>query len=405
MPRISEFIEVNDPGLKKRYSKATVAAGHFVVDYMNQKIDLKCDFKDLMKHKDKLFTWNFVGHHLKFFFHRFLPEVLIHSKKQDERINRSHYDDKNDLFSWFLGPRMIYTSCYYKEDNETLEQAQDNKLNLVAKKMQLKAGESLLDIGCGWGTLVAHMAKYFEVDATGITIAEAGKQWGDRLIRENEVEDHARVLRMDYRDIPPRKYDKICCLEMAEHVGVKHFRKFMHQIYDLLEEDGIFYLQIAGLRERGSVLYGPNQEDIVWGLFMNEHIFSGADASMPLNWDLKQMEKAGFEIRSVENIGFHYVKTIESWYQNWMNNKEKVLEKYGEYTFRKFQVFLGWSIEIGRQGGSSAYQIVAYKNINQFNRKRFLGQTSLGAINQIQNRDSVSSETTKETLIPKSIPH
>ena len=395
MARISEFVVVNDPQLKKRYSKDTVAAGHFVVDYMNQKIDLTCDFNDLMEHKNDLFTWDFVGHHFKFFICRFIPEVLIHSQKQDERINRSHYDDKNDLFSWFLGPKMIYTSCYYLNDQETLEQAQDNKLELVAQKMQLKEGESLLDIGCGWGTLVAHMAKSYHVDATGITIAEAGKDWADSLIRENGVEERARVLRMDYRDIPPKKYNKICCLEMAEHVGVKNFRKFMNQVYDLLEDDGIFYLQIAGLRERGSVLYGPNQEDIIWGLFMNEHIFSGADASMPLNWDLKHIERAGFEIRSVENIGFHYVKTIEAWYQNWMSNKDKVLKKYGEYTFRKFQVFLRWSIETGRQGGSSAYQIVAYKNRNDFNRKRFLGESSIGVINPSSTSPSITSEATQ----------
>lgn len=393
MAKLLEFIEVKDPRLRKRYSKDKVAISHFVVDYMNQRIDLTGDFEEVITKKNELFTWNFVGHHWKFFFFRFIPEVLIHSKKQDERINRSHYDDKNDLFSWFLGPRMIYTSCYYTNDHETLEQAQDNKLDLVAQKMQLQRGESLLDIGCGWGTLVAHMAKHYGVDATGITIAEAGKTWADRLIQEHGVGNHARVMRMDYRDIPHKKYDKICCLEMAEHVGVKNFRKFMNQVYDLLEEDGIFYLQIAGLRERKSVLYGPHQEDIVWGLFMNEHIFSGADASMPLNWDLKHIERAGFEIRSVENIGFHYVKTIEAWYENWMRNKTKVLETYGEYTFRKFQVFLRWAIETGRQGGSSAYQIVAYKNTNSYNRKRFMGESSLGANLASAMTDSVDSET------------
>ena len=399
MATISEFVEVNDPHLRKRYSKDTVAVGHFVMDYMNQRIDLTGDFQDLIKHKNEVFTWNFVGHHLKFFFSRFIPEVLIHSKQQDERINRAHYDDKNDLFNWFLGPRMIYSSSYYTRDNETLEQAQDNKLNLVAQKMQLAAGERLLDIGGGWGTLVAHMAKHYDVNATGITVAEAGKDWGENLIKENGVEDRARFLRMDYRDLPTKKYNKICCLEMAEHVGVKNFKKFMKQIYNLLEDDGIFFLQIASLRERRSVLRGPNQEDIVWGLFMNEHIFSGADASMPLNWDLKHLEKVGFEIRSVENISTHYVRTIEAWYQNWMSNKPKVLEKYGEYTFRMFQIFLGWSIEIGRQGGSAAYQIVAYKNINQYNRNRFAGESSLRQSGSEKNLESASTETAKRASV------
>jgi cyclopropane fatty-acyl-phospholipid synthase-like methyltransferase len=280
-----------------------------------------------------------------------------------------------------------------------LEKAQDNKMDLIAHKMQLKPGETLLDIGCGWGTLVTHMAKHYGVDATGVTIAEAGAKWANTLIKENGVEGKARILRMDYRDIPKKKYNKISCLEMAEHVGVKNFRKFMKQCYDMLEDDGIFYIQIACLRERESVLYGPNQEDIVWGLFMNEYIFSGADASMPVSWDLVQIEKAGFEVHSIENIGIHYSKTIDYWYQNWMSNKEKVLAKYGEYIFRQYQIFLGWSVEIARQGSSTAYQITCYKNVNHFDRPRFIGKTILGESTEFGSTGSVSSVETMAELV------
>jgi len=399
MNRIADFVEVKDASLKSRYAGDKVAVGHFIEDYMHQRIDLKRDFKDVMKHKNDIFTYNFVGHHYKFFLTRFIPEVLIHSQKQDERIIRSHYDDKNDLFNWFLGPRMIYTSCYFRDENESLEKAQDNKMDLIAHKMQLKPGETLLDIGCGWGTLVTHMAKHYGVDATGVTIAEAGAKWARTLIEENGVGEKARILRMDYRDIPKKKYNKISCLEMAEHVGVKNFRKFMKQCYDMLEDDGIFYIQIACLRERESVFYGPNQEDIVWGLFMNEYIFSGADASMPVSWDLVQIEKAGFEVHSIENIGIHYSKTIDYWYHNWMSNKEKVLAKYGEYIFRQYQIFLGWSVEIAKQGSSTAYQITCYKNVNHFDRPRFIGKTILGESTEFGATGSVSSEKTMAELV------
>src|SRR5436190_6277531 len=143
---------------------------------------------------------------------------------------------------------MIYTSCYFITGNESLELAQENKMNLIAQKIQLKAGDELLDIGCGWGTLVAHMAKYFGANTTGVTIAQAGVDWATQQIKDYGVEDKERAWRMDYRDIPKdKKYDKITCLEMAEHVGVKNFKKFMKQIYDMLKDDGIFYLQIAGL--------------------------------------------------------------------------------------------------------------------------------------------------------------
>ncbi|MCB0519248.1 MAG: class I SAM-dependent methyltransferase [Lewinellaceae bacterium] len=377
--KVSDFIEVKDPKVGARYSKAKASAGHFVQDYIHGKIDINTDLMEMLEHKEKIFTFDYVWHHYKFFISRMIPEVISHSKKQDERIVRSHYDDKNDLFNWFLGPRMIYTSCYFEDMNETLEQAQDNKMNLIARKMQLKPGETLLDIGCGWGTLVAHMAKYYGVKSTGVTIAQAGADWANRQIKEYGVEGKANILRMDYRDIPrDRKYDKITCLEMAEHVGIKYFKKFMKQIYDMLADDGLFYMQIACLRERDSLFSGPNQEDLVWGLFMNEYIFSGADASMPLNWDLKRLEKVNFEVHSVENIGIHYSKTIHLWYNNWMRNKEKVLAKYGEEIFRIYSIFLGWSVLIARQGGSTAYQIVCRKNLNTADRYRFIGTTNLG---------------------------
>ncbi|MEQ9423086.1 MAG: cyclopropane-fatty-acyl-phospholipid synthase family protein [Cyclobacteriaceae bacterium] len=388
MSKISDFIEVKNPSVSGRYSKKNVAMGNFIQDYIAGKVDITVSFKELLKHKNDIFNWNYTAHHWKFFFSRMIPEVVIHSQKQDERIIRSHYDNKNDLFNWFLGSKMIYTSCYFTNFDETLEVAQENKMNLIAQKMQLKPGEELLDIGCGWGTLVAHMAKYYDVNTTGVTIAQAGADWGNRQIKDYGVEDKAKIWVKDYRDIPKdKKYNKITCLEMAEHVGIKYFKKFMKQCYDMLEDDGMFYLQIAGLRERSHLFQRENREDLVWGLFMNEYIFSGADASMPLNWDLQRIEKVGFEVHSVENIGNHYSITIDRWYDNWMNNKEKVLEKYGEEIFRIYEIFLAWSVVIARHGGSSAYQIVCHKNEDKFDRMRFIGKTNLGEQDSFKQTD------------------
>jgi len=379
MTKISDFVKVRKQSVAGRYSKPKVSMGHFIEDYQDGKIDLVTDFKELMKHKDEVFNYDFTAGHYNFFLTRFIPEVTMHTKSQDERIVRSHYDDKNDLFNWFLGPRMIYTAGFYRNLNDSLEQAQDNKMNMIASKLQFKKGQTMLDIGCGWGTLVMHSAKTYGMDATGITLAQAGADWGNKQIKDNGLTpEQARILRMDYRDIPHKQYDRITCLEMAEHVGLKNFEKFMAQIYGLLKDDGLFYLQIAAIRERKSPLWGPNMEDIVWGLFMNKYIFSGADASKALNWDTRRMENVGFEVQSVENVGIHYSKTIDAWYYNWMSNQEKVLAKYGEHTFRMYQIFLGWSVEIARQGSSTAYQIVCHKNLNDFNRPRFIGAVSFG---------------------------
>src|SRR5690606_6781396 len=142
----------------------------------------------------------------------------------------------------------------------------------------------------------------------------------------------------------------------AEHVGIKNFQRFLLQVRDMLEDDGIFYLQIAGLRRAWQY------EDLVWGLFMAKYIFPGADASCPLGFVVSQAERAGFEVHRVENCGVHYSVTIRKWYENWMRNREAVIAKYGQRWFRMWQVFLGWSVLIGGQGSSTVFMITLTKN-------------------------------------------
>jgi sphingolipid C9-methyltransferase len=146
---------------------------------------------------------------------------------------------------------MIYTSGIMSDPNkvETLEELQDNKLRLVCEKVQMKSGDRHLDIGSGWGTLVAHAAKNCGTDSTGITLGINQTAFGNNRIKEYGVDPkQARILTMDYRDIPREKWNKITCLEMAEHVGIRKFGEFIRQVREMLDDDGLFFLQIAGLR-------------------------------------------------------------------------------------------------------------------------------------------------------------
>lgn len=228
---------------------------------------------------------------------------------------------------------MIYTSGIISDINqeESLEQLQDNKLAIVCEKIGLKEGESLLDIGCGWGTLARFASVNYGAKATGITLGRNQTAWGNNAMRKVGVpEEQSKILCMDYRDIPVPEggYKKITCLEMAEHVGVRHFSKFLKQVYDMMDDDGVFFLQIAGLRK-------PWQyEDLIWGLFMNKYVFPGADASTPLGFFVDKLEGAGFEIKHIDTIGVHYSATLWRWYRNWMANKDKVVAKYGNRWFR-----------------------------------------------------------------------
>lgn len=264
---------------------------------------------------------------------------------------------------------MIYTSGIIHDitKTETLEELQLNKLNLVCEKVQLKKGERMLDIGCGWGTLSVHAAKA-GAHVTGVTLGRNQAQWGMNKAEENGVAENVRILCMDYRDIPKEKYNKITCLEMAEHVGVRKFQEFLIQVREMLEDDGIFFLQIAGLRRAWQY------EDLSWGLFMAKYVFPGADASCPLNWVLEQMERAGFEIQSVDTIGVHYSATIYRWYLNWLKNRDEMQEKYGVRWVRIWEIFLAWSTIVARQGSATCYQIVSHKNTNSIDRTRYISK-------------------------------
>jgi cyclopropane fatty-acyl-phospholipid synthase-like methyltransferase len=307
---------------------------------------------------------------VKWFLFQCIPELIKHTRTQDTDQVREHYDRGNDFYEAFLGPMMIYTSGIYQSADDSLEQAQKNKMKLISEKIHMKKGDKHLDIGCGWGTFVATCAKEYGTDSTGVTLAKEQTAFGTKRIEEYGVSKSARILCMDYRDIPAAKYDKITCLEMAEHVGVRLFSTFLNQVYNLLNDDGVFYLQIAGLRRAWQY------EDLLWGCFMGKYVFPGADASCPLGWVIEKCEGAGFEIRSEETIGIHYSKTLTAWYNNWVSpkNKKMIVQKYGELWWRKWAWFLSWSVISSGQGSASCYMIVMHKNTRSYDRDQYIAE-------------------------------
>lgn len=375
MAHLTDFVVFHDRKLATRSAQDKVPMATLFEAYLDGKVDIP-DMDAFLDARHDFVKYTLTEDHVKFFFLRFIPEVAIHSKAQDERIVREHYDRGNDFFEAFLGDRMVYTSGYFHSVAEPLEQSQDQKIDLVCSKLMLKPGEKLLDIGCGWGTLAMRAAKVWGADATGVTISKNQTAFGNNRIEKNGVKDKARILCSDYRDIPRQKFHKISSLEMVEHVGVKNLPGFCKLVYDLLEDDGLFLLQWTGLRRGGRdgvPVIGLRPEDLIWGLFMNKYIFPGADASLPLSDMCKALEKAGFEIQSAENISIHYAVTIEKWHKNWQANREQVLKTYGERWYRLWHLFLAWSWRIARQGNAACFQIVANKNLDAFDRTRFIG--------------------------------
>jgi sphingolipid C9-methyltransferase len=372
--KLTDLIIFNDKQLASRYAAAKIPMGTLLEAYLDGVIDIP-NMDAFLDARRDLVNFNLTQKHFEFFFTRMIPEVAIHSKSQDKRIVREHYDRGDDFFQAFLGDRMVYTSAIFNDEHESLEQAQDNKMNLVCRKLMLRPGDEMLDIGCGWGTLALHAAKAFGARSTGITISKNQTAFGNNRIANAGLSERARIECLDYRDIPRKQYDRISSLEMVEHVGVKNLSKYCKLVYDLLKDDGIFLLQWVGLRrggEMGVPVIGLRPEDLIWGLFMSKYIFPGADASIPLSDMSKALEKAGFQIQSVENISIHYSETIRLWHLNWQKHSAAVLQAYGERWYRLWHLFLGWSWRIAAQGTGQGFQVVAHKNIDDFDRKMFI---------------------------------
>jgi cyclopropane fatty-acyl-phospholipid synthase-like methyltransferase len=371
MSNLRDFLTFHDPKLERRCATGKVPMATFYEAYFDGDVDVNMNIRELLRRRNELVSYRLTPGHGRWFVSNFLPEVTIHTKSQDQRIVREHYDRGDDFFGAFLGDRMVYTSGYFRSPDETLEQAQDNKMDLVCRKLELKPGDKFLDIGCGWGTLARYAAQHYGVDATGVTLSKNQAAYGNARIAEAGLSDRARILCLDYRDIPTQRFDKISSLEMVEHVGVKNLKSFYEGVRELLTDDGLFFLQWTGLRR------GLRPEDLIWGLFMNKYIFPGADASLCPAPMLAAMEKAGFETFSVENVSIHYAWTIARWLDNWEANREAVLASYGERWYRIWAFFLAWSTIIAEQGNAACFQVVLNKNLDEFDRTRFIGSTAV----------------------------
>lgn len=298
------------------------------------------------------------GHHeMEYLVKDLVSHTLLHLDSHNTLNIPVGYNKGNDWFKATLGEAMVYTSGIYKTGTENLVDAQNYKLDYVANAIELKEGETVLDIGCGWGRLVKHFTEKYGAKATGITLSseqrkyalELNKGNGGEILLQDAMKMHERL------DLPAGGFDKITSLEMAEHVGIRRYNEFLTKVHSLLKDEGVLYFQVAGLRRAW------RYEDLVWGLFMGQHVFPGADASCPLGWVTTQLERAGFEVQRVSNLGNHYSRTLAQWLDEWHASEASISEKYGVEAYRRWEVFLAWSVRVARQGSSTVFMITATK--------------------------------------------
>ena len=370
---LHDFVTFDDHRLAQAWKGKRVPMSDLYEAYIDGRVDIPADkWEPFFESRHETVSFRLTESHVKWALTNFLPEVAIHSKKQDSRIVGEHYNRGNDFFGWFLGEAMVYTAASYETPAMSLEDAQYRKIDRCCEKLRLSPGESLLDIGCGWGTFVARAARDFGVRAHGVTLAREQVDFGTSRIAAYGVSDRAKVEVRDYRNVSGR-FDKIVSLEMVEHVGVKNLSAYFEKVHELLADDGLFVLQWTGIRK----LYQPQNpltalalkpEDLIWSLFMSRYIFPGADASLPLSSMLRAAEDAGFEIEDVERMSAHYILTLRAWRDLWASNRVEVVKAYGERWYRLWHFFLHWAALTGERGGAFTYQVTLHKNHDRFPR-------------------------------------
>ncbi|MFF0753505.1 class I SAM-dependent methyltransferase [Streptomyces sp. NPDC004267] len=231
-----------------------------------------------------------------------------HSRRRDKQAISHHYDVGNDFYELVLGPSMVY-SCAYWTEGGTLEDAQRDKLDLIARKLRLKEGDRLLDVGCGWGSMAIHAAKEYGARVVGITLSREQAAFARKRIAEEGLTDRIEIRVQDYRDVVDGPFDAISSIGMAEHVGAVQYREYADILYRLLKPGGrLLNHQIARRPEADEDAY---QVDA----FIDAYVFPDGELS-PMGSTLTTLEEAGFEVRDVESIREHYALTLRRWVDN-----------------------------------------------------------------------------------------
>lgn len=274
---------------------------------------------------------------------RVTPAGQKHEAPRDRAAISYHYDVGNDFYALWLDRRMVYSCAYFRHDDDTLDVAQEAKLDLVCRKLRLQPGERFLDVGCGWGALVMHAAAHYGVKAVGITLSERQAELASRRIEEADLSSYCRIELRDYRDIAAiGPFDKVASVGMVEHVGVDHLPAYFTSAYSALAPAGLFLNHgIVSMQAARPVRWSEAVKRRLWraDAFIDQYVFPDGKLG-PYHALVQAAEAAGFETRDVESLREHYVRTLGEWLSRLEGNHERAIAIVGEHAFRVWRLYM-----------------------------------------------------------------
>jgi cyclopropane-fatty-acyl-phospholipid synthase len=273
-----------------------------------------------------------------------------HSKERDRQAVTYHYDVGNDFYRLWLDRRMVYSCAYFNTPDDDLDAAQERKLDYICRKLRLRPGERLLDVGCGWGGLIIHAAANYGVEALGITLSKPQAEFAQERIREQGLQDRCRAEVRDYRELEGG-FDRLVSVGMFEHVGARLLPDYFHRAWRLLRPGGVFLnhgiAESALKPDRGAS-------------FSAKYVFPDGEL-VPIHTALRAAEEAGWEVRDVESLREHYALTLHHWVRRLQKNAAQARQIAGEVAYRVWRLYMAGSAHRFRTGWFNLYQALLVK--------------------------------------------
>jgi cyclopropane-fatty-acyl-phospholipid synthase len=276
-----------------------------------------------------------------------------HGKRRDRYAVRYHYDVPVEFYRLWLDRRLLYSCAYYRRPDDALDDAQTQKLDYLCRKLRLKPGDRVLDIGCGWGGFALYAAQTYGASVHGITLSRRQAEAANQRVEELGLARRCRIDVRDYRDVQgDALYDKIVSIGMVEHVGRAQLDVYYRRVMELLAPGGVFLNQGIGTRD-GHPRLGP---------FADRYVFPDAEV-LPIQEIVRGAERNGLEVRDVESLREHYILTLDAWRRRLEERHDEAARIVGEITYRVWRIYMAMAAHLFRRGRLSLYQTLCVKAV------------------------------------------